>query len=170
MSANPSSSVTGSDDAPNPGMSDLDNPVAEEGAAPSTDTTGPAAFTTALSSSSRTGTAPIESGTPVAPIVDSQMEMSRTLDRAGEALDTVKTWKTTVSTIKCVMDTVSPILKVCTKYLSPLSFADFIPPQLNPYASLAWSMFSKIPEVRVLTLSEVNGSFIQLFFHFATRP
>jgi hypothetical protein len=73
-------------------MADLDNPVVEEGAAHSSDTTRSAAS-----------------------IVDNQTEMSRTLDRAGEALDTVKVWKTTANTIKWVMDTVSPILKVCTK-------------------------------------------------------
>jgi hypothetical protein len=41
------------------------------------------------------------------------MEVSRTLDRAEEAMNTVKTWKNAVAIIKRVMDAVSPIAEVC---------------------------------------------------------
>jgi hypothetical protein len=55
----------------------------------------------------------IQSGTLMGPIADSWTKMSRTLDRAEEAMDTVKTWKNAVDIIKRVMDTVSPVLEVC---------------------------------------------------------
>jgi hypothetical protein len=101
---------------------------------------------------------PIESGPAGQPIAGgSQTEMSRdTIRRAQEAvdnIDTIKTWKSAVNVIKWVMDTVSPIAAV-----SPVSFLLIRPDltsavQLNPYAKLAWSMLSKIPEVRLLVLS-----------------
>jgi hypothetical protein len=52
--------------------------------------------------------------------------LSSTLDRAEEAMDTIKTWKSAVAIIKQVMDHVSPIVEVCLA--SCLSFAKLIPP------------------------------------------
>ncbi|KAH9960961.1 hypothetical protein BGW80DRAFT_922078 [Lactifluus volemus] len=75
---------------------------------------------------------PIESSAPVLPMRDnplSDTEMSRTtLRRAEEAVNAIKTWNSAVNVIKLVMDTVGPIAA------------------LNPYASLAWSLLSTIPE------------------------
>jgi hypothetical protein len=65
---------------------------------------------------SRAGDLSIEGGTPLEPVAVSQMDMSSTLDRVEEALDTVKTWKSAADAIKRVMDTVSPILQVCSIY------------------------------------------------------
>jgi hypothetical protein len=88
-------------------------------------------------------------------------ETSRaTLRRAEEAIDkinAVTTWKSAVAVIKRVMDTVTPIAAVW-----PVSFLSINPEliavlQLNPYASLAWSLLSKIPEVHLLVLSQ-NGA------------
>jgi hypothetical protein len=98
----------------NPITTKVDNPVAEGGAAPPnvqasgepmqpTDVTGPLSLS---------GDPPMESGTPVGPVAGSRTDMSHSLDRAEEAMDTVKTWKSTVETIKLVMDIVSPIVKV----------------------------------------------------------
>jgi hypothetical protein len=66
----------------------------------------------------------------------------------------MKTWKNAVNAVKWVMDTVSSIAEVNT-----VSFLLIRPDltcdvQLNPYAKLAWSMLSKIPEVRLLVLSQ----------------
>jgi hypothetical protein len=70
-----------------------------------------------------------------------------TLGRAEEALDAMESWSSAVDIIKQVMDAVSSIAAVC-----PLSFCLFFSEptpvlQLQPYANLAWSLLSKIPEV-----------------------
>jgi hypothetical protein len=103
----------------------------------------------------QTGDLPIESGTPAGAVVDSQMEMSRTLERTEEALDTVKTWGSAVDIIKRVMDAVSPIAEV--RQLSGLPiFADLTSAlQLNPYAKLAWSLLSVIPQVHLLDMRRI---------------
>ena len=49
---------------------------------------------------SRTDDLSIQTGTLVGPVADSQTKMSRTLNRAEEAMDTVKTWKNAVDIIK----------------------------------------------------------------------
>jgi hypothetical protein len=100
---------------PDPATTNVDNPVAERGAAPpnvpaSAEPMQSTAVTIPLPPLS--GDPPIESSTPVGPVADSQTDMSRSLDRAEEAMDNVKTWKSTVETIKQVMDIVSPIVKV----------------------------------------------------------
>jgi hypothetical protein len=93
---------------------------------------------------------PIESGTPAGAVVDSQMEMSRTLERTEEALDAVKIWGSAVDIIKRVMDAVSPIAEV--RQLSGLPiFPDLTSAlQLNPYAKVAWSVLSVVPQVHLL--------------------
>jgi hypothetical protein len=63
---------------------------------------------------------PMENGTPVRLLADSPTEVSRILDRAEEATDTVKAWKNAVDLIKRVMDTVRPIVEVCIFSLHPL--------------------------------------------------
>jgi hypothetical protein len=67
----------------------------------------------------------ITSGAPVEPVVDNRTKISHTLDHAEEAMDTVKTWKSTVNVIKCVMDTIGPIADVC-----PILFFLALPSQL----------------------------------------
>jgi hypothetical protein len=62
---------------------------------------------------------PIENGTPVRPVANSQMEMSRMPDRE-EAMDTVKAWKNAVDLIERVMNTVRPTMEVCIFFLYPL--------------------------------------------------
>jgi hypothetical protein len=80
-----------------------------------------------------TGDLPSESDTPpVQPLVGSQPETSRTaLRRAEEAINnvnTIKTWKSAVTNIKWVMDTVTPIAAVCPiSFLSILRWANFRP-------------------------------------------
>jgi hypothetical protein len=114
MSENANSSMTAADNATRTTMVDLNNLVAEEGAAPPTSTMRPTAATDATRVPPSMATLPVRDEEDRGVVADSQTEMSHALDRAEEALDTVKTWKATVSTIKRVMDTVSPILKVCT--------------------------------------------------------
>jgi hypothetical protein len=98
VSANATPSATA---AINTTPSDLDDAVDESS------TTTPAIQSMAAN-------APVSSlsqgGTPVKPLADSQMSSS--LDRAEEAMDTMKSWKTAVSVIKQVMDHVSPIVEV----------------------------------------------------------
>jgi hypothetical protein len=104
---------------------------------------------------------PNMSGTPGRQISGSQAMISRdTVRRAQEAvdaIDTMNTWKNAVNAIKWVMETVSPIAAVC-----PVSFLLIRPEltstvQLNPCANLAWTMLSKIPEVRFRVFSQVMG-------------
>jgi hypothetical protein len=73
--------------------------------------------------------------------------------KAVDNIDTMKTWKNAVNAVKWMMDTVSSIAEV-----TPVSFLLIRPDltcdvQLHPYAKLAWSVLSKIPEVRLLFLS-----------------
>jgi hypothetical protein len=118
MSANASSSLTVPVNTPNPTpaeTADSDNPAAERGVThrivgSHNETVQPTAVTTPLS---RTGDPPAASGAPVEPILDNRTKISHTLDHAEEAMDTVKTWKSTVNVIKCVMDTIGPIADVC---------------------------------------------------------
>jgi hypothetical protein len=92
MSANASSSLLVAVNPANPKpaeTADLGSPAAEKG---------------------------VRSGAPVEPVVDNRAEISHALDHAEEAMDTVKTWKSTVNVIKCVMDTIGPIADVCPIY------------------------------------------------------
>lgn len=117
MSANESSSMSAEVDIPNPTMTHRDEPFAGGGARRSAaqvdNKIKQVTEATSLSPFLRTADPlPIESGTPVGPVVGTQTEMSSTLDRAEEAIDTVKTWKGTVDIIKRVMDIVGPIVHV----------------------------------------------------------
>jgi hypothetical protein len=116
MSASASSSMTAAINTPNPTSTDPGSPFAEGAAAraavqPTSEAMQSTAVTLPLS---QTGDLSIEGCTPVEPVAVSQKDMSSTLDRVEEALDTVKTWKSATDTIKRVMDTVSPILQVCS--------------------------------------------------------
>jgi hypothetical protein len=78
---------------------------------------------------------------------------------AMTTINTIKTWKSAVNIIKQVMDTVSSIAGVCS-----ISFCSFFAKltsalQLNPYASLAWSLLSRIPEECLLFLSGIPSSY-----------
>jgi hypothetical protein len=126
--------------------------------APSPTTMEPKAATTSLPPLSRTYGLSIESDTPVQPTAESQTETSRSaLRRAEEAvkdINTIKTWQKAVTNIKWVMDTVTPIAAVC-----PISFCLSVAEltstlQLNPYAKLAWSLLSMIPEVHLIAFSD----------------
>jgi hypothetical protein len=58
---------------------------------------------------------PSEGDAPARPVVVNQVKVSRTLDRAEEAMeamDTINTWKTAIDVVKQVMDTVDPIAEV----------------------------------------------------------
>jgi hypothetical protein len=142
----------------------VDNPPVVEGnGAPPTiqvngETTQPAVVTPPLLPLSRTSDLPIESSTSVLPASDSQTEMPRiALRRAEEAVNTMGTWGSAVGVVKQVMDAVSPISSVCPNPFC-LFFAESTPIlQLHPYASLAWSLLSKMPEVRHLALSGDAG-------------
>jgi hypothetical protein len=71
-------------------------------------------------------------------------------------MDTVKSWKSAVSAIKQIMDAVGPIAEVRFTSVFWYFFAELILAlQLLPHASLAWSLLSKIPEVRLLALSNI---------------
>jgi hypothetical protein len=91
----------------------------------------------------------------------------RHAQEALDNIDTMETWKNAVNAVKWVMGAVSKIAEVC-----PVSFLLIRPEltsaaQLNPYATLAWNMLSKIPEVRLLIMSQ-DG--ISLFLvHLAAR-
>jgi hypothetical protein len=77
--------------------------------------------TTVTGPLSRTGDIPIEGDTPVGCVEDGQTKLlSRALDSAEEAMDTMKTWKVAIDVVKQVMDHVGPIIKVCLRLL----FAD----------------------------------------------
>jgi hypothetical protein len=111
------------------------------------------AVSTSLSPLSRTDDLPTGSGTPERPIAGSLTEKSRTtLHRAEKAMDTIKTWKSAVSVIRRVMDIGGPIAAVCPVSFLPIRPELISAAQLNPYASLAWSILSQIPEVRPLVL------------------
>jgi hypothetical protein len=64
---------------------------------------------------SQTHDVPTEGDTPVGPVSGSQAEMSRTLDRAEESMEsmnTMKAWQSAIDVVKQVMDTVDPIAEV----------------------------------------------------------
>jgi hypothetical protein len=72
------------------------------------------------------------------------------LRSAEKAIKAMETWSSAVGGIKRVMDTVGPITAVCSiSFYSPFVELTRIS-QLHPYASLAWSLLSKVPEVRHL--------------------
>jgi hypothetical protein len=125
---------------------------------PSPTTMESTAAATSLPPLSRTGDLPIEGDTAVQRTAESQTEMSRTaLHRAEEAINdinTIQTWQSAVTNIKWVMDTVTPIAAVCpvSFYLSVAELTSTV--QLNPYAKLAWSLLSKIPEVHLIAFSD----------------
>jgi hypothetical protein len=73
----------------------------------------PTEVITQRSPSPRAGDLPIEAGTSVGAVAENQTEMSRTLECADEAMDTLKTWKSAIGVIKRVMDNIGPIVKVC---------------------------------------------------------
>jgi hypothetical protein len=128
LSANGSSSLAETVDTPNP---PVDNPITEGGVPrpivqSSVDTAQRTAVTVPTSHFSGTGN-------PVPILAGRQMELSRTIDRAEEDTDTVKTWKAAVSNIKSVMDTVNPIVEVC-----PISF--FLYDSLSYFLRLSWNM------------------------------
>jgi hypothetical protein len=88
-------------------------------------------------------------------------------EEAIKAINTIKAWKSAVKIIKLVMDAVTPIAAVCPiSFFSP-SFAETTSAlQLNPYAKLAWSLLSKIPEVRLLVFSKYMECY---FFNLTAR-
>jgi hypothetical protein len=122
-SANRNSPLNAVVSTPSPTIADVDNPAAEGGAARlavqlNSETVQSMTPPTSLPRLSRTGDPPIESDIPpVQPVAGSQAETSRTaLRRAEEAvtnINMIKTWKSAVTNIKWVMDTVTPIAAVC---------------------------------------------------------
>jgi hypothetical protein len=140
-------------EAQNPTTADPDRSLAQGGAPGLTvpfenEIMQSTAFATTIS---RKGVPPLESDDNVRSAPDSQAETSRTaLGRAEESISTIKTWKRAVSVIKLMMDTVGPIAAVCLISFLHICQANFHF-QLNPYASLAWSLLSKIPEVHLLS-------------------
>jgi hypothetical protein len=68
--------------------------------------------TTITTSLPRKGGLSIGNGTPVGAVTDSQPEMTRTLDRAEEALGMMELWISAINVIKWVLDVVSPIAEV----------------------------------------------------------
>jgi hypothetical protein len=126
--------------SPSPTTTALDNPGAEEGGA-------------------RPGDLPTGSNTPVGPGQDGQTEISRTVDRAEEAMkgmDTMTAWEGAIGVIKQVLDAIGPIADVgLTSFLRILCFAELaFALQLLPHAHLAWKLLSKIPEVCLHALLE----------------
>jgi hypothetical protein len=111
---------------------------------------------------SQTHDLPIKRGTPV----DSQAEMSHTLDHTQQVVDAMKSWESAVGVIKQVMDLVGPIVNVLylTSFLPVFRQALTSVLQLFPHAKTAWELLSKIPKVRLITLSESIGMEHSLFF------
>jgi hypothetical protein len=93
-------------------------------------------------------------GLPTAggPTVESR-DRIRHAQEALDNIDTMKTWNNAVNAVKLVMGTVSKIAEVCPVSFLLIRLELTSAAQLNPYASLAWNMLSKIPEVRLLVLS-----------------
>jgi hypothetical protein len=129
VSANASPSLTAAINMPNPASSDLHEAVDESNTASPTiqlisDVMQPVAVNAPLPSLS-------QGGTPMWPAADSQM--SGSLDRAEEAMDMMKSWKTAVSIIKQVMDHVSPIVEVRIHPFPPyFTYANFCPSAVPP--------------------------------------
>jgi hypothetical protein len=87
----------------------------------------------------------------VRPDVDNHTDLSGAALRSAEkAINTIETWSSAAGVIKGVTDTVGPVATVCSipvySYFAELTRVS----QLLPYASLAWSLLSKIPEVHFL--------------------
>jgi hypothetical protein len=129
MSANALSSETTATeiDTTNPrtATSSLDDPEDKRGATRPTvqsnsETKSPTEDTARLSPLSQTGNLPTKSDAPVGPVVDSQAEMSQTLDHAQELVDAMKTWEGAVGAIKQVMDVVGPIARVYLPLVLPI--------------------------------------------------
>jgi hypothetical protein len=117
----------------------IDSVVEGNGAPPiqvNGETMQPAVVTPPLLPLSGTSGLPIESGTSLRPVSDSQTEMSGIdLRRAEEAVNTMETWGSAVGVVKQVMDAVSPIASVCPNlfaFSSPneLLFSSCIPTQV----------------------------------------
>jgi hypothetical protein len=125
VSENASSSPTGAVNAPNSTSADMYDPIADRGSGrPTVQSTSEAMQST--EASPRAGDLPIEVGSSMGAVAENQTEMSRTLESADEAIDTLKTWKSAIGVIKRVMDNVGPIVKVClTLLLSILRYTNF---------------------------------------------
>jgi hypothetical protein len=99
VNASSSSTDGAAVNTPNPTTSGLDDPV-DEGVVSSptvqSNSVTPHTEVTVPLSLSQTHDLPIKSGTPV----DSQTEMSRSLDHAQQVVDAVKTWESAVGVIK----------------------------------------------------------------------
>ncbi len=86
----------------------------------------------------------------------------RRADEAKKPIDRKNTWRGAVRRIKWVMDTLSPIAEVC-----PISFlllfdrADFRS-QLHPFAKMAYSLVSAIPEVHLFALLSEGNTYAVL--------
>jgi hypothetical protein len=83
--------------SPSPTTTTVDNPGDEGGGA-------------------RPGDLPTGSNTPAGPVQDGHTEISRTVDRAEEAMkgmDTMTAWEGAIGVIKQVLDTIGPIADVC---------------------------------------------------------
>jgi hypothetical protein len=93
VSINPNSPMTAAVSIPNPATTNVDHPVAErDDVLPNVQASGePMQSTIVTALLFLPGDPPIESSTPVGPVANSQTNMSRSLDRAEEAVDTVKT-------------------------------------------------------------------------------
>jgi hypothetical protein len=101
MSVTTSSSLTVPVNAPDPASSETANAVVEGGA---------------TYHIVRSNSEPIQSTAVTTPL-------SRTLDYAEEAMDMVKTWKSTVNVIKCVMEITNPIADVSLLSFLPASLS-----------------------------------------------
>jgi hypothetical protein len=116
ININASSSLIAAVNVPDPTASDLDYPAAESSATHFTAQSNSENLQSMVVGVplSPTGALPIEVDTParVGPVADGQMAMSSDLDRAEEAMDTMKTWREVVDVIEQVMDFVSPIVEV----------------------------------------------------------
>jgi hypothetical protein len=92
---------------------------------------------------------PIETGAAI-PAMSPAENALRDADEATKAINLTSTWEGAIARIKWVMDTLSPVAGVRRRamflYLM-FDRADFCS-QLNPYAQMAFSLLSAIPQVR----------------------
>ena len=89
--------------------------------------------------------------TEMSPSEKAQIALRRA-DEAKKPIDRADTWNGTISRIKWVMDTVSPITEVRAVFILPLlDWADFCS-QLHPFAKMAYDLVSVIPGVRLFAL------------------
>jgi hypothetical protein len=116
----------------------MDNPVTEGGVTPSiivqsdTEAAQITAVAAPISHLSGTDDALKESGTSVSvgTVATSHtgMSESRPPDHAEETMDTMEKWRTAINVMKQVVDTVSPIVKVCpTPFFSTIHRANCCP-------------------------------------------